>query len=116
MSARESKRLENWTDEKDSIFLDLLRQQHDDGRRSGKNFTKDGWNATLQGFVSKANAKITKDQLKNRWKWFCEYFRAYRALRNKSGWGWDSANNKPIAPCRDVWEGLIKVCYSKEMF
>lgn len=105
-----SRRLENWTVDRDGALLDFLHVQHQEGRRVGKTFTKDGWRAVVKLWKDKFHSELTIPQYKNRWKLLVEKYRLYRDLKEKSGWGWDNVDNKPIAPDDEIWDDVIGVC------
>lgn len=104
-----SRRLENWSIERDTALLNFLHVQHEEDRRAGKTFTKDGWRGVATLWKEKFHQELTLTQYKSRWKLLVEKYRLYRELREKSGWGWDSLENKPIAPDDETWDHIIAV-------
>lgn len=104
-----SRRLENWTNERDGVLLSFLHEQLQEDRKSGKTFSKEGWRHVLIGWKEKYKSAITLSQCKNRWKLLVEKYRLYRDLRERSGWGWDNIDNKPVAPDDETWDHIILV-------
>jgi len=111
-STSTTSRIQNWTRERDTCLVGIMRQRFDAGDWANGSFTKNAWRQIVEDYnYANTENQVTLSQILNRWKVLKKEFNCFFNLRNKSGWGWDYERHCPVAPDRESWMQVDCYCF-----
>ena len=95
-----------WTDERLTILLNELINEHRSGTGTSSGFKSASWARITINFNRAANVSYKKDQLQSQYAILKKKYAVFEQLRGTSGFGWDDATKTVTAP-DTVWDAYI---------
>ena len=89
----------DWTSVNRTAFLDAMIEVQESGVITDSGFKTAQWTSIVEGFERRTNLVYDKQQLQNQHAELKRKYGIFSALKNNSGFGWNSDLKLPTAPC-----------------
>ena len=93
----------DWTPVNRTAFIDAMIEVQESGIFTDSGFKTAQWTSIVKGFEIRTNLEYDKQQLQNQHAELKRKYGIFSALKNNSGFGWNSDLKLPTAPS-EVWD------------
>ena len=105
----------DWTSANRTAFIDAMIEVQDSGIFTDSGFKTAQWTAIVKGFEIRTNLEYDKQQLQNQHAELKRKYGIFSALKNNSGFGWNSDLKLPTAPS-EVWDDYCSAHWSARLY
>jgi len=96
-----------WNDQQRRVLVELYIAQAGNGKGGDNGLNSVGWKAVQEQFSSKLELSYKKSQLQSQWSDLKNRYTVFKRVKENSGFGWDDAEQQPLAP-ESVWDAFLK--------